>query len=146
MHDLDISSLLHCLHDSLHKKRMDLSNIGVGNPKLDLSFLFITSLWSIFRRILHRMTGGFGMSHLTSEVRHTRTPCHSMHVLSMSFLLFTSLYSSFGRPVWVLIWLISLPKPCRALFRLYSVKKQIKNQLEKLEAAKAAWPDWDYWP
>ena len=61
-----------------------------------------------------------------------------MHVLSMSFLLFTVLYSSFGRPMWVLKWLISLPKPCRALFRLNSVKKQIKNQLEKLEAAKAA--------
>ena len=48
-----------------------------------------------------------------------------MHVLSMSFLLFTVLYSSFGRPMWVLKWLISLPKPCRALFRLNSVKKQI---------------------
>ena len=47
VHDLDISSLLHCLHDSLHKKRMDLSNIGVGNPKLDRNFLFIPSLWSI---------------------------------------------------------------------------------------------------
>ena len=35
VHDLDISSLLHCLHDSLHKNRMDLSNIGVGNPKVD---------------------------------------------------------------------------------------------------------------
>ena len=39
VHDLGISSLLHCLHDSLHKNRMDLSNIGVRNPKLDHSVL-----------------------------------------------------------------------------------------------------------
>ena len=50
VHDLDISSLLHCLHDSLHKNRMDLSNIGVGNPKLDHSqfslyhFLLVVNL------------------------------------------------------------------------------------------------------
>ena len=50
VHDLVISLLFHCLHDSLHKNRMDLSNIGVGNPKLDHSqfslyhFLLVVNL------------------------------------------------------------------------------------------------------
>ena len=52
MHDLDISSLLHCLHDSLHKNRKDLSNIDVGNPKLDHS-VFQNLLLSAIHESLH---------------------------------------------------------------------------------------------